>query len=57
VRLLSNLDHEQRLVDVPNNFVVDVLEVLSQVDHRAVVRKSVLDRAQIEINVLHKVAP
>ena len=57
MRLLSNLDHEQRLVDVPNNFVVDVLEVLSQVDHRAVVRKSVLDRAQIEINVLHKVAP
>jgi protoheme ferro-lyase len=57
VRLFSNLDHEKRLVDVPNSFVVDVLEVLSQVDHRAVVRKSVLDRAQIEINVLHEVAP
>ena len=54
--LISDLDHEQRLIDVTHSFAVDVLEVLSQVDHLTVVSKTMLNRAGIKVDILHKVA-
>lgn len=54
--LISDLDNEQRLIDVTHSFAVDVLEVLSQVDHLTVVSKTMLNRAGIKVNILHKVA-
>ena len=54
--LISDLDHEKRLIDVTHSFAVDVLEVLSQVDHLTVVSKTMLNRAGIKVNILHKVA-
>jgi len=54
--LISDLDHEQRLIDVTHSFAVDVLEVLSQVDHLTVVSKTMLNRAGIKVDILHEVA-
>jgi len=54
--LISDLDNEQRLIDVTHSFAVDVLEVLSQVDHLTVVSKTMLNRAGIKVDILHKVA-
>ena len=54
--LISDLDHEQRLIDVTHSFAVDVLEVLSQVDHLTVVSKTMLNRAGIKVDILDEVA-
>ena len=53
--LICNFNDEERLLDIANCLVIDILEVLSNADLTAVLQESHLDRTRREVNILNEV--